>query len=90
MNKIARIVFPLALGVLRRVGEPAPQASLSRTARLAGPRGTLATAKRGTVAGRTVLLVDDVLTTGASASEAARVLLEAGADRVLVAVAARA
>jgi predicted amidophosphoribosyltransferase len=85
-----RLRLPLAPGALRRVGEPAPQASLSRTDRLAGPRGTLVVARPAGIRDRTVLLVDDVLTTGASASEAARVLLGAGAARVLVAVAARA
>jgi len=39
---------------------------------------------------RHILLVDDVLTTGATASEVARVLKEAGASRVTVAVVARA
>ncbi len=85
-----RLGIPPAAGVLRRVGDPPPQASLSRTARLEAPRGSVAVARGEAVEGRTVLLVDDVLTTGASASEAARVLLEAGAERVLVTVAARA
>lgn len=39
--------------------------------------------------GRVILLVDDVLTTGATSSEAARVLKKAGAARVICAVVAR-
>jgi len=75
---------------LRREGQPRPQASLPRSERLRAPSGTVVVADPRRVEGRTVLLVDDVLTTGATASEAARVLRRAGAARVLVAVAARA
>ncbi len=45
---------------------------------------------RGQVQGRAVLLVDDVVTTGATAAECARVLKRAGARRVEVASVARA
>ncbi len=85
-----RLRLPFADGVLRRVGAPPPQASLPRSARLDSPRGTVSVHRPRRVAGRTVLLVDDVLTTGASANEAARMLLGAGARAVAVAVAARA
>lgn len=40
--------------------------------------------------GRTVLLVDDILTTGATCGEAARALKRAGANRILVVVIGRA
>ena len=45
--------------------------------------------RRAELAGATVTLVDDVMTTGATVSEAARVALQAGAARVHVWVVAR-
>ena len=44
----------------------------------------------GGVAGREVLLIDDILTSGATARECARVLMRAGAAKVWVATLARA
>ena len=46
--------------------------------------------KRPSVSGKHILLVDDVMTTGATASEVAHTLKKAGARRVTVAVVARA
>jgi ComF family protein len=65
------------------------QTGKSGTDRRAGLRGAFRAARRAELTGKTVLLVDDVLTTGTTASEAARALKQAGAKTVLVAVLAR-
>ena len=67
------------------------QSQLSRRERQANLRGafTVPAAMRARVAGLHVGLVDDVMTTGATAHEAATALLAAGARRVDLWVAAR-
>jgi len=65
------------------------QVGLSQPARFRNVRGEMHVHPRPDVRGKHLLLVDDILTTGATASEAARVLQRAGAARITVLVVAR-
>jgi ComF family protein len=76
-------------GVLQRCRETQSQIGLSRHQRRENMRGAFAVAKSAEIAGREVLLVDDVFTTGTTVSECARVLRRAGASKVFVATVAR-
>ena len=82
-----------ALGVrfearnMLRVRETPPQAGLNREARMKNVRGAFDCARR--VDGQCVALVDDVMTTGATLSEAAKALKKAGATHVSAWVIAR-
>lgn len=82
-----RPVDPFAL--VRRRPTP-PQVGLGAGDRRRNVRGAFAVRHRERIQGRTVLLVDDVMTTGATAHECARVLQRAGARAVDVVVLARA
>lgn len=85
-----RLRMPCVRLALRRARYTRRQATLRRAERVLNVRtsfvaGWLAFRVRG----RRVLLVDDVMTSGATAQAAARVLMESGARSVIVAVAAR-
>lgn len=73
-------------GLLRRVRDLPPQARRGAAERRTALGGAFATV---TEAPAHVLLVDDVLTTGATAAECARQLIDAGARRVDVCTVAR-
>ncbi len=77
--------------VLKKIRHNAPQSGIQDAAkRKANVMGVYRVISPETVAGKRVLLLDDILTTGATVSEAARMLKTAGAKEVhCAAVAAR-
>lgn len=74
---------------LRRVKAAEYLAFKDAAARMLTMRGAFHARPCQALNGRTILLVDDILTTGATAGAAARTLKEAGAKRVVVTVLAR-
>ncbi len=75
--------------VLERRRETQSQIGLTRHQRRENLRGAFAVATPEEIAGREILLVDDVFTTGTTVSECARVLRRAGASKIFVATVAR-
>lgn len=91
-RRVARALdLPARAGTLVRWRETPHQTALDRAEREANLRGAFMPAPRAAphVRGRGVALVDDVMTTGATAAEAALALRRAGAARVHLWVLAR-
>ena len=68
--------------VLRRTRRTPPLKGMSPLQRRKTVAGAFRVTAKGAIAGRTVVLVDDVLTTGSTAEACARALKRAGASRV--------
>jgi ComF family protein len=81
---------PLDARALVRTRDTPPQTGMSARERRRNVLGAFAVRDRARVSGRSVLLVDDVLTTGATADACALALHKAGATRVLVLTLGRA
>ena len=87
--RIAASVSLEAKPYIQRTGRSIEQKSLSRAERIKNVSGAFVLAKDADVRGKTVFVVDDVITSGASMAECAHVLFEAGAaDVVAVSLAA--
>jgi ComF family protein len=71
---------------LRRVKWAAPQTQQTPAGRRQNVRQAFAARPGVALRGATIILVDDVITTGSTASEAARALRASGAGRIIVAV----
>lgn len=84
-----RLRVPFADRMLSLDGQTTRQVGLSRAGRFANMHGRMKVARGHKLTAARVLIVDDILTTGATASEAARALRQAGAAEVHIFVAGR-
>jgi len=87
LNRDLRL--PLMFDNLVRLRAGPPQTELSRSERLANLRRCFSLRRPVEVAGKRVLLIDDVMTTGTTANECAKALRKAGAAEVFVLTLAR-
>jgi competence protein ComFC len=90
---LARIIakemkVPLLMDVLFKKKETPPQIGLSSKERLSNLQGSFEV--KEDIEGLRLLLVDDVMTTGATVTECSKELLQAGAEEVVVVALARA
>lgn len=87
LHACASAGLPRPIPALRKLRASPPQSTLTAAERRTNLQGCFAT--RVPVIGRSIVLVDDVATTGTTLSECARTLLDAGAARVVGVVLAR-
>lgn len=81
--------IPLSYDNLIRSRDTPPQTELTRAVRLKNLRGAFAMRRPNDLAGKRILLIDDVFTTGATVNECAKTLRRAGAADVYACTLAR-
>lgn len=77
-----KVSLPLETRSLRKHRETRHQVDLPHAERAVNVQGAFAVANPGPIAGKRVLLIDDVFTTGSTLSESAKTLKSAGAAEV--------
>lgn len=82
--------MPIVRDTLLRIRWTEPQTGLRRKERLTNIKNAFSVSDSSKIAGKRILLVDDVYTTGATANECAKVMLKGGAGHVDVLTLARA
>jgi len=89
-RELARRTHIPVSNALRRVKDTAAQAGLTNAKRRRNVSGAFRARNKTALSGQRVLLIDDVLTTGATAASCARALRAAGARQVTLLTLARA
>jgi ComF family protein len=80
---------PVDAFILQRIRETQPQTQLSEEERRRNVRGAFNVNPKKSIAEKSILLIDDVYTSGATVNECSRVLLRADAKEVFVLTLAR-
>ena len=83
-----RIQRPVIYGAIKRVKQVRMQKGLTGGQRIENVKGAFKVKKKLYIKGKRMLVVDDVMTTGATVEEISRILLMKGAGNVFVATAA--
>jgi ComF family protein len=89
-DQVGRQIGLPALPVLRVKGKKRNQVGLSPSQRIANVRGVFHLRRRANVESKTLCIIDDVATTGATIREVGRTLKKAGAKEVYGAILTRA
>lgn len=79
-KRLEKVYLPRAL---MRVGSPARQSSLNEEEREENVKGTFKEGTKGLIEGKKLLVIDDIMTTGATIKEAMKTLKDSGAASVL-------
>jgi ComF family protein len=83
LSRQNRTSFTLETGVLYKIKDTDTQVSVKdRAKRLKNIHGSFTVRNSDKIRGKTILIIDDIVTTGATIEEARRVLLKAGAKTV--------
>jgi len=85
----SRLSLPMLVDGLARIRETEPQIKLSAEDRNNNVKGAFAVKRGGELSGKRVLLLDDVMTTGSTVNECAKVLKKVGGTSVVVITIAR-
>jgi len=82
--------IPFKENILVRTRKTRPQFDLKKSERFTNVVGAFRMSREENISGKTILLIDDILTTGATVSECAKALKEGEAKRVFVLTLSRA